>query len=239
MSRWRRALLLLATVAGVLLTARLGVWQLDRAAQKEALQAAIEVRGQEDALDGAAALATTPAAADAQEHRRARVTGSWLPARTVHLDNRQMAGRPGFFVLTPLVLDDGTALMVQRGWRPRDFEDRTRLAPLPTPDGTVTVEGRLARGVARLYDFEGADGGPIRQNLDLSSYATESGLHLRPLLLLQTSPADDGLRRDWPLPAVDVHKHYGYAFQWFALCALILALHVWFRVLRPRWSRRA
>lgn len=238
MSRWRRALLLLATVGGAVLTARLGVWQLDRAAQKEALQAAIEVRGQETPLDGAAALAMTAPAVDAQDHRRARVSGTWLPARTVHLDNRQMDGRPGFYVLTPLVLDDGTALMVQRGWRPRDFEDRTRLAPLQTPEGRVTVEGRLARGVARLYAFDGADTGPIRQNLDLLSYATESGLRLRPLLLLQTSPADDGLRRDWPLPAVDVHKHYGYAFQWFALCALILALHVWFRVLRPRWASR-
>ena len=238
MSRWRRALLLVATVGGVVLTARLGVWQLDRAAQKEALQAAIMVRGNEAPLQGAAALATTPSAAETQEHRRATVAGTWLPALTVHLDNRQMDGRPGFFVLTPLALDDGTALMVQRGWRPRDFEDRARLAPLHTPEGRVTLEGRLARGVARLYAFDGADAGPIRQNLDLSSFAVESGLRLRPLLLLQSSPADDGLRRDWPLPAVDVHKHYGYAFQWFALCALILALHVWFRVLRPRWASR-
>ncbi len=239
MTRWRAGLLLAATVGGVLLTARLGLWQLDRAAQKEALQAAIALRGTEPWLEGPAALARSTDEAAAQEHRRARVAGRWVAAHTVHLDNRQMDGRPGFFVLTPLQLDDGSVLMVQRGWRPRDFVDRSRLPPVPTADGRVEIEGRLTRGPARLYEFDGADAGPIRQNLDLSSYARETGLPLRPLLLLQTSATDDGLRRDWPAPAVDVHKHYGYAFQWFALCALILALHVWFRILRPRRQHRA
>ena len=44
----------------------------------------------------------------------------------------------------------------------------------------------------------------------------------------------DGLARDWPAPAADVHKHYGYAFQWFSLSALTVILYVWFQVLRPR-----
>lgn len=44
----------------------------------------------------------------------------------------------------------------------------------------------------------------------------------------------DGLQRDWPQPAADVHKHYGYAFQWFALSALTLILYVWFQIIRPR-----
>ena len=45
---------------------------------------------------------------------------------------------------------------------------------------------------------------------------------------------DDGLLRQWPEVAVDVSKHHGYAVQWFALCALITALYVWFQILRPR-----
>jgi len=40
--------------------------------------------------------------------------------------------------------------------------------------------------------------------------------------------------REWPRPAVDVQKHYGYAFQWFALCALMAGLYVWFQLVRPR-----
>jgi len=48
----------------------------------------------------------------------------------------------------------------------------------------------------------------------------------------------DGLLRHWPAPAFDVHKHYGYAFQWFALAALITGLYVWFQLVRPRLRRR-
>lgn len=228
--------LVVATVAGMALTARLGVWQLDRADQKLSLQTQLDRRGAEPPLPPEA-LPADEAAAAAQEHRQARVAGTWRPAQTVHLDNRQMGGRVGFFVLTPLALPDGTALLVQRGWRPRDFQDRTRLAPLATPEGPVEIHGRLARRPARLYAFEGADTGPIRQNLDLDTFARETGLRLRPVLLLQESPAADGLLREWSRPAADVHKHYGYAFQWFALCALIGGLHVWFRFLRPRWRR--
>lgn len=229
----RGLVLLAATLIGMAVTARLGVWQLDRAAEKMALQDALEVQGQLPPLE-ASALARDLGQAEAQVHRRAEVSGTWLPARTVHLDNRQMDGKVGFFVLTPLQLDDGSVLLVQRGWRARDFTDRARLAPLPTPEGRVALAGRLARGPARLYEFTDPVPGPIRQNLDLSAFARETGLPLRPLMLLQTSDAADGLLRDWPRPTADVHKHYGYAFQWFALCALILALHVWFRILRPR-----
>ena len=233
----RDAVLLMATLGALALTARLGFWQLDRADQKIQLQTALQQRGEMPPLT-LAELALTDAEAEAQTHRQATVLGTWLPQHTVHLDNRQMNGRVGFFVLTPLRLSDGTVMVVQRGWRPRDFQDRSRLAPVPTPEGTVDVTGRLARNPARLYEFEAAASGPIRQNLDLAAFATETGLRLRPVSLLQTSDsADDGLLRSWPLPAADVHKHYGYAFQWFALCALIAGLHVWFRILRPRRVR--
>ena len=49
---------------------------------------------------------------------------------------------------------------------------------------------------------------------------------------------DDGLLRQWPRPALDVHKHYGYAFQWFALCALMTGLYVWFQLVLPRRQAR-
>ena len=230
-------IVLAATVASMALTARLGMWQLDRADQKIQLQTGLDDRGRMAPL-GTADLAVDAAQADAQVHRKATLAGTWLPDYTVHLDNRQMKGRVGFFVLTPLQLADGSVVMVQRGWRARDFIDRSRLTPVPTPTGRVEVAGRLARSPARLYEFDGAVEGTIRQNLDLDAYARETGLRLRPVSLLQESPSpEDGLLRDWPRPAADVHKHYGYAFQWFALCALIGGLHVWFRILRPR--RRA
>jgi len=230
---------LLAALAGALLTARLGFWQLDRAAQKTALHQAQQARGAMPALDEAA-LARTPAEVDAQLHRRVVLQGRWLPAHTVFLDNRQMNGRPGFFVVAPLRLAGGDAVLVQRGWIPRNTVERERLAPVDTPAGTVRIEGRIAPGLARLYEFDASASGPIRQNLDLDGFARETGLALRPLAVVQLqddAAAADGLLRQWTAAAPDVAKHHGYAFQWFALSALITGLYVWFQLLRPRRRR--
>jgi surfeit locus 1 family protein len=233
----RRALILLATLVSVALALRLGWWQLSRAGEKLALQSALDSRAGMAAL-GAEELARDERAAVGQHFRSVQLRGRWVAARTVFLDNRQMNGRPGFFVLTPLQLEgQPEAVIVQRGWVPRDFIDRSRLPDVPTPAGTVEVLGRIAPPPARLYEFAGAASGPIRQNLALGDFASETGLVLLPLSVLQAeSPttAGDGLLRQWPRPAVDVHKHHGYAFQWFALAALMTGLYVWFQLVRPR-----
>jgi surfeit locus 1 family protein len=155
-----------------------------------------------------------------------------------------MHGRPGFFVLTPLLLPAGDAVLVQRGWIPRDAAQRTRLQPIDTPAGEVSLEGRVAPPPSHLYEFAAAasEAGPIRQNVELAALGREWRLALRPLSVQQLPTARapaDGLLRDWPLPAVDVGKHHGYAFQWFALSALITGLYVWFQLLRPRRRRAA
>jgi len=233
------ALVTLAALGSAGLTARLGLWQLDRASEKLALQASIDARLHMPALD-ASALAVTVQEADAQHQRATTLVGRWSVAHTVYLDNRQMrSGQPGFVVVTPLRLADGRAVLVQRGWLPRDGQDRTRLPPLETPDGEVTVAGRLAPPPARLFEFEAADRGLIRQNLDLDAFARETGLRLAPISVQQTSPSSpsDGLQRDWPLPGSGVAKNHGYAFQWFGLSALVLILYVWFQFIQP-WRTR-
>lgn len=225
-----------AALAAALLTARLGWWQLDRAQQKLALQSALEERAQMPAIDQVAQLASTAAAAAGQHHRLLQLSGRWSPAHTVFLDNRQMHGRPGFFVLTPLVLADGSALLVQRGWLPRDFLERSRVGDVPTSSNEVRVVGRIAPPPSRLFEFGSAEPGRIRQNLGLDAYSRETGLRFRPLsLLLADSPASagDGLQRDWPAPSVGVAKNHGYAVQWFALSLLIVALYAWFQLIQP------
>lgn len=237
----RDVVVLLAALLGVALAVRLGVWQLDRAGQKLAIQQALEERGAMPPLS-TGALAATPQGAAEQHHRRIRLQGEWMDRATVFLDNRQMGGRPGFYVVTPLWLpSQGRAVLVQRGWAPRDAADRTRVPAVSAAPPPVTVEGRVAPAPARLFEFSDAASGPIRQNLDLAAYAREIGVPLAPLSVVQDAPADpdDGLSRAWPRPAVDVHKHHGYAFQWFALGALMAGLYVWFQVLRPRLRRAA
>jgi len=224
-----------AALGMTLLTARLGVWQLDRAGEKQALERTQAERAALPALAGDA----LPRRADAVPpltQRLARLEGRWLPEATVALENRPMAGRTGFYIVTPLQLADGSAVLVQRGWLPRDLQDRTRLAPFETPAGDVQVQGRIAPRVPRLYELGEAGSGAVRQNLDVDAFALEQRLALRPWVLIQESTSGapaDGLQRDWPAVASGVDKHHGYAFQWFALSALTIGLFVWFQFIRP------
>jgi surfeit locus 1 family protein len=236
--RARAAIVLVVAFVGAAGTARLGVWQLDRAAQKTALHEAQLRQGALPTLD-ARALATDAAQVGGQTHRRVALEGRWLAEHTVYLDNRQMDGHPGFYVITPLQLAAGDMVLVQRGWLPRNRLDRTHLAPLQTPTQPVRIEGRIAPGAARLFEFDAAASGPIRQNLDIAAFGRDRGLPLRPLLVVQLDgePAD-GLRREWAPPVPDVSKHHGYALQWFSLSALILGLYVWFQLIRPRRDAR-
>ncbi len=239
----RALVVLLATLIGMAITARLGVWQLGRAAQKEALQAALDGRGAMPELP-ADALASTPEAATAQHYRRIHLHGEWRQGATVFLENRQMNGHPGFFAVTPLMLPGAAhdAVLVQRGWVGRNMQDRTALPNLPTPSGPIDLIGQIAPPPGRLFDFSGGVPGLIRQNLDLKDFSRELGVSLRPVSVLQADDpgsAGDGLLRQWSRPAADVQKHYGYAFQWFGFCALMAGLYVWFQLLRPRLQRGA
>ena len=238
---WRKAVVVLAALATIALAMRLGFWQLDRAAQKLALQETLDTRGSAPPL-GAAELARDASAVPEQVSRRVRVAGEWAADRTVFLDNRQMSGKVGFFVVTPLRLEGRPeSVLVQRGWAPRNFEQRALLPPVATPAGRVEVTGRIAATPSRLLQLDTAASGPIRQNLDLASFARETGLELLPLAVIEdaaSNPSRDGLERHWSPPATDVQKHYGYAFQWFAIAAAVAVLYVWFRIIRPRRHRR-
>lgn len=242
--RRRRIVVLLAAFVVVALTTRLGFWQLDRAAQKAAMQSAIDERGRLPNLGAHDLAQDEPAAAD-QHHRPVRLRGRWLADKTVVLDNRPMNGRAGFIVITPLLLDPGPgAVLVQRGWLARDGLDRTSLPVFTTPSGLVDVVGHLAAAPSRLFELGGPGGGPhdgpIRQNLDLADYAREIQVRLTPMSVLESdssSTVGDGLLRQWPRPSVDIHKNYGYAAQWFALAALTAGLYIWFQFIQPRRGR--
>ncbi len=270
-------MLLLLALIGVAVTLALGTWQLRRAAYKEALASHIEAQNKLPALENIAQAATnnvannTPSSSTAVSpnpllHRNVKLRGQWLAQHTVFLDNRFMAGRAGFYVLTPFQIEASQAVVwVQRGWLPRNAQDRTLLPEVPTPAGVVQVPGRVIESVSRAYALGGpeapvpasdssapaaARASRIWQNLPQVDFGAQA--QLLPVAVLQTaqaaavdvttsaassvatSAAQDGLLRDWPQPDAGVAKHYGYAFQWFALCGLIIALYVWFQILAPR-----
>ena len=224
----------IAATVGVAAGLALGAWQLSRAAQKNALHVALVEHRSLPALAGKElAIAGNPGAVT---WRPVRLRGRWVAEHTVFLDNRQMRGKPGFDVLTPLRIEGTDAVVVvQRGWVQRDFLDRARLPAVETPPGLVEVNGLIAPPPPKLYAFAGAESGPIRQNLDLGEFRARTGLPLMTALSVQQAGlASGGLLRDWTQPGSGVEKNYGYAFQWFALSALIAILYAWFQFIAPR-----
>ncbi|HEX9721120.1 MAG TPA: SURF1 family protein [Ramlibacter sp.] len=230
-------LVTLAAVAALAVTLALGAWQLGRAHEKLALQASMEERKALPPVGEQALLDARPSGDS--RYRPVVLRGTWLARHTVFLDNRQMNGKTGFYVVTPLRLEgSGRAVLVERGWAQRNFVNREQLPPIDTPPGIVQVRGRMAPPPAKLYEFDGAPSGPIRQNLDLAQWRAETGLPLLEVGVQQTGETSDGLLRDWPDAAGGAGKNYGYAFQWWALSALIAILYVWFQFIAPRRKAR-
>jgi surfeit locus 1 family protein len=230
-ARWRFWLITVGTVLAVLLTLSLGRWQLSRAAQKLAIQASIERQSALQSLSGQNLLAL--ADPKTEINRRITLKGTWLAPHTVFLDNRQMNNRPGLYVVTPLKLQDSElVVVVQRGWVARNFLDRNLLPSVETPTGLVEIQGRIATVPSKLYELGGPESGRIRQNLDMVRFSAELGMPLLPVSVQQMGAASEGLLREWPVVSTGVDTHYGYAFQWFALSALLTLLYVWFQIVR-------
>jgi len=232
--RWIPFVVMLLLVA---LGVSLAQWQQRRGDEKIARAARLEAGN----LAAPLALSAAPLlAADAHaiEYRRVSVTGRFVPAWTVYLDNRPYKGQAGFHVLTPFQID-GSAMhvLVAQGWLPRNNVERTRIPDYATPTGTVTISGiaRLNAGhVMELGTAPALAPHAIVQNADIGQLARASGLALQPFLLEQTAdpasaaaPAASALPvRDWPAPDLGADKHRGYAFQWYALALMAFLFFV-------------
>lgn len=245
---WARMSVWAAAAAGISLTAGLGMWQMGRADEKLAQQAARNARATTPAWQGAEwPCAGEPGALP--RHQPAVLQGEWWHERSVLLDNRPMDGRVGFVLVTPLRVTEpaachGRVVLVQRGWLPRHAQDRTAVPPWPQPAGPVQVAGRLDIELSRVYELgpealPGEVGPPIRQNAPVAFWREWLGEPVRPAVLVQTRTelapgAADPLLRGWPEPDFGVDKHHGYAAQWFGLSALLAGLTVWFQIIRPQ-----
>ena len=218
----------LAMLVLVTLSTLLGNWQTRRAAEKTVLQHRLAQRTAAPPLVLGEAL-QDPAAV---EYRRVIATGSFDPNWPVFLDNRPQGGRSGFVLLMPFkIAGSQRQVLVARGWLARDPASYAHMPTFDTPAGLVTIEGIAVRHPARVMQLGTPPAlvpGAIVQNLDVETFARASGLGLQPFLLEQTGPnlAGEPLVRKWPAPGVDVDRHKGYAFQWYALAAMAFVFFV-------------
>lgn len=251
------ALILLGVVAFVCLM--LGRWQLERAEVRRQVAATLEAGRRAPPLT----LTSMVSSAELQAWRPATAEGIWRSEWSILLENRNLEGRPGLWLATPLMLDRDTAVLVLRGWLERPIAGRP-VPTIPTSESAVSLVGELAVRVPRLFELwtsetnvaanlpQGWKGTPQTvagridpvtvprlQNLDLESYAKSTGLKLLPTVLMQSSGKDeDGLKRVWPEPSVDSDKNVGYAMQWFGFAGILLVafLVIIWRRFRSRQS---
>lgn len=221
-ARLRTILPLAAGLALALSTVLLGNWQVRRAHEKLAQEAAFERQARRGPLVPRADAAAAPA-----EWSPVRLSGHWLEEAGIYLDNRTHGGRAGYHLLMPLQLADGSGVvLVNRGWVAADA-GRQALPAVPVPPAGV-LEGwvRLPERAPFSLAARPMDG-RLWQYLDLAAYRQYSGLAVAAWTVQQTSAADDGLIRDWPGPDAGVDRHRAYALQWYALAALATVLTVW------------
>jgi len=211
----------LLAIAGMALFASLGRWQLDRAEDKRELFAAFAA-GSDRVIELPTGLEPIG------RYRRVTVGGRYDASRQFLLDNMTHDGVPGVHVLTPLLRDDGTAVIVNRGFVPSGGR-RSQLPDLPAGGEPRRVSGRMdflprpaveleappSSGWPRLLSFPRAG--------DLAS-ALDTPVHPQVLLLDADQP--DGYLRDWQPPGMTPEKHVGYAVQWFGLAAAVFV--TWF-----------
>jgi surfeit locus 1 family protein len=228
-----RTIPFLAMLVLVVLGIALGNWQTRRALEKAALQHKLAQRTAAPPLVLGAAL-QDPAAI---EYRRVIVTGRFAPNWPVFLDNRPLEGRSGFVLLMPFTIAGShRQVLVARGWLARDPAGYAHMPKFDTPAGLVTIEGVAVLHPARVMQLgtpPALKPGAIVQNLEVDGFARATGLSLQPFLLEQTGPnqagpnqANDPLVRKWPAPGIDVDRHKGYAFQWYALAAMAFGFFV-------------
>lgn len=231
---WQFAPTLWPTLAALfffVLTLWLGNWQLTRAETKRELQA----RYDRASVGAPIHVGNTLLDRDSVLYRKLEVKGVFDDAHTILLDNRVLDGVAGYHVLTPLQIEGSRlSILVNRGWIPVG-RSREQVPHPPVPGGPVSLEGMAVDPHSRFLELSPTSPqGRVWQNLDFDRYAKYVKTGLQPVLLLQTSNIDDGLKRNWPRPDTGVSMHVSYAIQWYSLAITLVVLWLVMNVKRHR-----
>jgi surfeit locus 1 family protein len=211
-----------------------GNWQRERMHEKEALLAQMQAASKRPPVPLPQGIADW----HAWRYRTVVVTGVFDAAHQILIDNKVHAGHVGFGVVAPFRLDDGRAVLIDRGFAAAGASRAELPDPRP-PQGTVTLRGRIdlpSAGYLELGELRAATG-KLWQNIDPQRFAQETGIAVLPIVVeALDAPADDGLIRAVALPSTGIEKHLSYMLQWYTFAAMAVGLWLWFAV-RPRLLR--
>jgi cytochrome oxidase assembly protein ShyY1 len=234
MPPWLGWTLALLAAAGF---ARLGYWQLERMHEKEALLASVNgVLAQRIPRP----LSLAADASRARDFDWAAGRGRFADAPAVLLDNQSREERPGVRAYRLFVPESGTPMLVELGWLPLPGD---RAMPrVPPIEGDVDVRGLLmpppSGGIASAIAMKQPNGELLTIAMDAGNLASSLGVATLPPRVLRLDPAmkNIGYARDLDvLPnTLPPSRHLGYAVQWFALAAAVLATAAVLTFRKPR-----
>jgi surfeit locus 1 family protein len=233
--RWLLTTILVLAAAAVM--ARLGVWQLDRLAQRRVFNE--RVIAQQEAAPLLLDTASLNSDLYSMEYRSVVVTGRWLPEDEIVLRNQvwldEYGSHLGVKLYTPLLID-GTdvAILVERGWIPAENAELPERAVYAYGD-VVTVTGQLRRaetdfGLSTALRPDptlspGEERLETWNNLDLERLAKQSGTELLPMYLQRVPESRESEPPFAQPPRLDLSEgsHLGYAVQWFTFALILLS----------------
>jgi surfeit locus 1 family protein len=224
MGRFRPGLrMTLLVVLGVPLAVALGLWQLDRAAEKRALENArlasfgsLPVR-ERDVLQ-------------APDYTRVRLTGRYDAARQFFIDNHTRHGMSGYVVVTPFVTVGGRCILVNRGWVAAP-STRSSLPDAVPPAGVLQIDGTrwpdMGQSLGESDDHWGGEWPKRIQHLDVARMAAAIGDAL-PLEFRLDDGQPGSLEPIVIGEEMTPARHLGYAVQWFGLAATLAVAYLAF-----------
>jgi len=234
-ARWLGLAALTALLVGVMIMA--GQWQLDRYHERSEINARIDAartaepapfREELPAPSGTAGTAGRPAP-PAAEWSRVTMTGRYDGQHQFLVRGRTVEGKVGFEVVTPLVLDDGTAVLVDRGWIAAPAGGAAARPEVPAaPASTVTVSGRVAPPESRARAPERINGTLEVRRVAAARLAGALpypvyGSHV---LLDADKPGSTGLVAV-PSPYENAWQNGGYVVQWWLFALLTVGAFIW------------
>ncbi len=204
----------------------LGQWQISRAQYKDNLQQKIEQRQKLPAID----YNLIPADEEERVYLPAKFRGQFDGDYIFLHDNRIVDGVVGYDVYTPLKLNNGTAVLVNRGFLP---QGRTRqdIPEVSTPADNHIVSGLLekepTRGMVLLDNLHDSSQWPlVLQYVDIAELEGKLDYKLFPMILRLAQNEPGAFKYHQPVVNLNSAKNSGYAFQWFAMMLALFIIYI-------------
>jgi cytochrome oxidase assembly protein ShyY1 len=229
-ARWLGLSALMLTLAATMVG--LGRWQLSRYHERSAINHRIDASAGGQAAPLASVLPPDGKAPPASAAwTRVTATGRYDTANQVLVRGRTVNDQVGFEIVTPLVLADGSAVLVDRGWVPPSADAGAVAMPdVPAaPAGPVTVAGRLHLSESRPSPVDRREGWIETRRVSVPRIAGELPypVYGAYVLLDRQQPAADKLPVPVPVEHENAWMNAGYVVQWWMFAALTLAGLVW------------